>query len=110
MTDDPQVRLFSEFVAAHRRGELDLELAAALAEVTTAVHDLGKPGTVTLKIAVKPGGGRGRTVQVVDAVTVKAPEADREVAVFFVDGAGNLRRDDPYNESLFEREDGEVTP
>lgn len=108
MSEEPTVGLFSAWVAEHRRGELDLELAAALAEVTRAVHDLEKAGTVTLKIAVKPGGGRGRTVQVVDAVTIKVPEAGREVAIFFVDEAGNLVRDDPYNERLFDRETGEL--
>jgi hypothetical protein len=107
MAEETKVRLFSEWVATQRRGELDLELTAALAEVTSGVHDLGKGGSVTLKISVKPGGGRGRTVLVTDDVTAKAPEADRESAVFFVDGAGNLRRDDPYNEAMFDR-DGEV--
>jgi hypothetical protein len=105
---DTKVRPFSEWLATHRRGELDTELTAALAELTSAVHDLGKAGNISLKISVKPGGGRGRTVLVVDAIVVKAPEADREAAVFFVDGAGNLRRDDPYNESMFDRETGEV--
>lgn len=108
MADEPKVRPFSEWVTTHRRGELDTELTAALAQVTSAVHDLGKAGQLTLKISVKPGGGRGRTVVVVDDIAIKAPEADREAAVFFVDGAGNLRRDDPYNESMFDRETGEV--
>jgi hypothetical protein len=110
MAEETKVRPFSEWLAAHRRGELDTEITAALAEMVSAVHDLGKAGSVVLKISVKPGGGRGRTVLVVDAVTIKAPEADREAAVFFVDGAGNLRRDDPYNEALFDRETGEARP
>jgi hypothetical protein len=90
--EDMPVKPFHEWLAKHRRGEASEEWAERLAEVLHAVRAHGKNGSLTIKIDIE---AKGRTVLVVDTITAKIPEADRECAIFYVDGAGNLVRDDP---------------
>lgn len=92
----PDKRLFSDWVAEQRRGELDTELADALREVAEHVAIHGKAGTLTLTIGVKPASkGDLSAVVVLDDVKTKLPRGDRSEAVWFIDGEGDLRRHDP---------------
>lgn len=91
-----QERPFSQWLAEQRQGALHGELTAALAEVTRAVVEHGKPGTVTLKISLKPLKDHPAGVlQVVDDVAMKAPQATRGSALWHADDEGNLSRENP---------------
>lgn len=83
---------FSDWLARHRRGDLDDEIGQKLAEVVSAVHMLNKPGSVTIRLNVEPS---GRTVVLTDHVTAKVPEPSRDSAIYFATPLGELTRDDP---------------
>jgi hypothetical protein len=53
MPDTP-LQYFSTWLAQHRRGELDAEIAAALADVAGAAQQTGKSGSVTIVLSLKP--------------------------------------------------------
>lgn len=93
-----ELQRFSQWVADHRRGELDNELTAALAAVTERVAALGKKGTITLKIDLKANGPNARTIVAVDQVTISEPAPDRESAIYYAGDGGRLTRDDPYQQ------------
>lgn len=98
--DTPGMPMFSTWMAHHRRGELDAEVTAALAEVASAVSALGKGGKVTIVLALKAAGPSARTLLLVDSVKATVPEAERESAVYFIDREGCLSRNDPYQQRL----------
>jgi hypothetical protein len=85
---------FWGWLREHKQGALHSELSEALAEVTNAVLEHGKVGSLTLKISVAPTKD-GITVFVSDDLTVKAPQADRGGSIMFADHDGNLTRRDP---------------
>lgn len=93
MTEDRR-KPFAAFVQEQRSGGLHGELSDGLSELVTAVSEHRKAGTLTLTLKVTPNND-GVTVTVTDKVAVKAPEADRGAAIFFVDEDGNLLRRDP---------------
>lgn len=95
--DDRTVRPFSAWLLEQRGGIPHSELSAALPDLVEAVTTYGKPGTLTLKITVKPADGDRGAVIVADEVTLKAPGADRPVAMFFVDADHNLTRENPFH-------------
>ena len=55
---------------------------------------------MVLEVIVEPAGSGGRTVAVGGRVTVKAPKPDPELGVYYPDHAGELHRDDPYQDRL----------
>lgn len=86
---------FATFLAEHKRGELELEAAHLLAELTEACQETGKSGslTVTIKVAApKPG---SRTVNIAATTKLAKPEHSPESATYFVGAGGALERDDP---------------
>jgi hypothetical protein len=89
MAERPQ---FSDWLAKHRRGDLDDEIGTRLAEVVAAVHMLGKPGRLTITLAIEPN---GRSVTVTDNIVSKVPEPNRDSAIYFATPLGDLTRDDP---------------
>ena len=96
MSDDTapqQARPITGVLLEHRQGLTHSELSDALADVTRRVLEHRKPGSVTLKLDIKPG--PGASVELVDKITVKAPEGQRESSLFFADEHGNLSRKDP---------------
>lgn len=107
MSDEPrpQTKPFSAFVQEQRRGALHGELSDSLAELVAACREHGKPGSLTVTIAVEPNKD-GQTVNVTDAVKLKLPEADRGAALFFADDHGNLTRQNPAQPELPLREVG----
>lgn len=99
------VRPFADWLQEQRKGLLAVELGEALNQLVEAVNMHDKAGKLTLTIGIKPGGkGNGAIVIVTDDVTLKAPEAERESAMFFVDENGNLSRANPSQPSLPLRE------
>lgn len=99
-TNETELRPFSEWITDHAQGTVDLEMTAALAELTQAVAHHGKKGAVTLKITVEPGGSGGRTVVTSCVVDAKPPIPDPEQSIFYVGDGGSLHRDDPYQQRL----------
>lgn len=102
-TQDEQVRPFAAVLQEIGGGKLHARLSAQLAELTAAVTETGKKGTVTVTIRVEPlKKADQHTLVVTGSSTAKVPEGDdaSPTSVFFADGAGNLRRDDPRQQQL----------
>lgn len=97
-----EVRAFVTWLADQRQGSTEVELGEALNELTRAVLETGKRGTLTLKLTVAPGGDE--MVIVADEIKLKAPEPARSVNIFFVDSSANLRRENPRQGKLPLRE------
>lgn len=74
------------------------ELTKALTEITNAVRETRKDGTLTLKLKIKPT-GQG-SVLVASTFDAKVPEHDRLETTFFLTPSGALMRDDPNQERL----------
>jgi hypothetical protein len=90
---EPQVKPFSDWLDEQRRGATHAELSKAMAEVVAAVAQTNKPGTLTLKIKIKPSGDG--MVMIEDEINDKAPEPDRSASLYFYGDDGSLYRDDP---------------
>lgn len=85
---------FLSMVQLHRRGELLSDMSEALREVAGAVTLVGKGGFVTLKLKIDPA-AKGGAMVVTDEIKVTLPKAEKSGSVFYVDGQGNLTREDP---------------
>lgn len=90
---------FLAMMQNHRRGESLSDLAAALREVTEAVRHTGKPGSVTLKVKIRPA-AKGGAMVVEDEVKTTLPKSEIEGSIFFADDQGNLLREDPNQRTL----------
>lgn len=82
---------FIKTLQAIRKGALASVLADDLKEVSEAVVDLGKTGSLTLTLTIKPNGD---AVIVQPKVTKKVPQQSVGDAIFFVGDKG-LQREDP---------------
>lgn len=96
MADDaaPQIKPFAQFLQEQRRGALHDELSEDFAAVVRAVQEHQKVGKLTITISVKPADD-GLMVAVSDDTKMTAPKGDRPPALFFVDEAGNVSRQNP---------------
>lgn len=90
---------FTAFVQQQRGGLLNSELTAELAKVVAGVVELCKPGSLTLQISIAPAKVNG-ALMVVDKVTAKPPEPDRDAALFYATAEGQLSRRDPRQPEL----------
>lgn len=95
ITDDEHIRPFAELLTILDHGAAHAEASRALHDLVSAVQDTGKPGSLNLKIAVKPVSGSSGQLLVSAVVTARPPQSDPGAAVFFADDAGNLTRHDP---------------
>lgn len=103
--DEAHVRPFAEFLVAQAGGTSHTELSEALHELIRAVQTTGKAGQITYTVKVKPlAKNDDRMVVVVDEVKPKIPSGDRRESVFYIDGGGNLTRNDPRQPQLPLRE------
>ena len=93
-----ELRPFGEWLGSQRRGALEDELTAAMHELVEAVSVLGRKGSLTLKLEVKPHAAG--VVIVSDDVTTRPPREDRPGAIWFVDSNHELSRTDPLQTSL----------
>lgn len=84
------------------KGRLVTEASDLLAQVTEAVAATGKNGKITLTVAVSPLKGADGTVQVKGNVTASVPKTDF-ASIFYVAEGGELTRDNPSMDPLFER-------
>lgn len=78
------VRPFAEWLIEQRKGALASELSDHLNTVVDAVNTYHKAGSVTLTIKIKPAHRGEGMVLVIDDVTVKMPEAEREEILYFI--------------------------
>jgi hypothetical protein len=77
---------------------LHAELTDALADIVAAVVEHEKPGTLTIKVTVKPEADGA--VKVVDDFTAKVPRQASKPSLFFADSVGNLSRRNPRQPEL----------
>lgn len=89
----------SDWLKIHAAGEVDRKLTDALRDVVDAVMDLGRSGTVTLKLTVTSQQDDA-SVLVHPDITVKAPQAPARAQHFYVDAERRLALADPYRPQL----------
>lgn len=87
---------FYDLLLGLDKGRVLQELSDRLVQVTEAVQETAKKGTVTLKITISPRDDETVDVEAVTSMT--APKPDHS-AVFFVTDDHKLSRDDPAYES-----------
>lgn len=98
-----QVRPAAAVLQEIGAGTLHTRLSEQLADLTTAVTETGKKGTLTIQLTVAPiKAGNTSTLVVTGKSVLKAPEGDSETpsSVFFPDRDGNLTREDPNQPQL----------
>lgn len=99
---EPEPRDFAAWLLETNKGRTHKELGREFAALVAAVQRLGKSGTLTLKVEVKPQTGRADMVITTETVTLKEPTGERPPSAFFVDSKTNsLVRDDPKQSSMF---------
>lgn len=92
------IRSASDWLKVHAAGEIDRKLTDALTEVLAAVMDLGRSGTITLKLTVSQQDDA--SVLVLPTITVKAPQAASRAQHFYVDPERRLALADPFRPQL----------
>jgi len=103
VTDNPtdegqeagRVRPFAAILQDINNGDVANQLAVDMQELTNAVRELGRKGTLTLKIEVAPRKGSSAALNVTARRDLKMPAEEPVESVFFTDQRGNLLRDDP---------------
>jgi hypothetical protein len=99
--DERFVRPFAEFLHKHNYGITHDQMSKGLHDLLESVKEVGKPGSVTLSINVKPiGKGDERQVMVGAVVKVKSPESRAAEQFYWLDDEGNLSRNDPRQPEL----------
>jgi hypothetical protein len=96
--DEQHARPFADFLTQQTRAHD--ELTEGLHELTAAVRETGKAGTITLTIKISADKKTPDILRVSDNVTVKAPAFDRGERIYFTDHAGNLTRSNPMQPEL----------
>lgn len=101
--EERRVKPFATTLQEIGSGVLAARLSEQLQELTNAVVTTGKKGTLTVQLTVAPlKPGNVKNLVTTAKTVLKAPEDDSESpsSVFFVDGDGNLTRDDPQQPTL----------
>lgn len=87
---------FIQLLAQLDTGRVVSDLAEKLPQLTEKVKSVGKAGTITLTLKVKPeGSGEIETVEISADVKVKNPEKSRKATIFFITEEHQLSRTDP---------------
>lgn len=76
----------------HRKGGAISDLSAAIRTVAGAVRELGKSGTVTLKLKIAVAQGTSQTLVLSDSITMNVPKEKERGSIFFTDENDNLVR------------------
>lgn len=97
---NPYSQPFPVTLAAVRKGALVNELTEELARIVAGVVQMEKPGTLTLKLTVKPAAENSEMVVITDELTVKVPQPDRPPTWFFATDDGGLARKSPTQDDL----------
>ena len=89
-------RPFIDVLREMERGRLLVALDEQLGELVRACDEFGKPGSLLLKIELKPGEHMDAPVVTAQAsIDLKPPKPRRDGTLFFTDDFGNLSRRDP---------------
>lgn len=92
---------FAKSLAEVRRGGLLTECSEALSEVTKAVMETGKAGSMTITLKVRRNAD-GESVEVIAPyVNKKVPRKDPQSTNFYVGEDGELLRDHPKQQEMF---------
>lgn len=91
--EERATRPFADVLQALQRGRTHRELSTALQDLTKAVVDTHRAGSLTLTLKVSRN--KAGMIEVDDTVTVKPPKADRTTSLFYATDEANLVRDDP---------------
>jgi hypothetical protein len=89
-----QIIPFATVLQQVAKGTAHTKLSELLAELTAAVRDHGKAGSLSITVKVEPTKGTSENLTVSITSTLKAPQAT-EASIFFSDDSGNLTRHDP---------------
>lgn len=84
-------------VEAHNRGKVSEQWAEKLAEVSKAVRDTGRKGSVSLVITMKPD-AESKVDNLVEfdvSVSAKVPQKKHPRKLYYVGKRGELTEDDP---------------
>jgi hypothetical protein len=95
IVDEIQIRPFAELLTMLDHGQAHAEASRALHDLVAAVRDTGKQGAMTINLKLAPLKGNIDQLVVAAQVTSKPPKSEPSAAMFFVDDAGNLVRNDP---------------
>ncbi len=93
-------RPFMDLLREHRGGVTHDELSEALHELVEAVAAENKGGSLTLKIGIKPAGGKGSALLVTAEIKTAPPKETSESSLYFVTPDNNLVRDDPRQRTM----------
>ena len=88
-------RPFADWLREQAKGKSHDELSDGLRDLVQRVRDTGKKGSIGYRVTVEPTKGVSGALTVSDEIKLSMPEHDRAASLFFVDGDGNLVRDDP---------------
>lgn len=102
------MRPFTDVIRDHRNGKLVAELSERMARVVQAVEETGKPGTITLKLTIKPSKGEEGAFKVSPTISQGIPERDLPDALFFSDESGSLVRESPTQRGIFDADDTDL--
>lgn len=91
-------RAFAEVIGEIAAGRVANDLTDALTEVTKAVEETGKAGTLTLKIKIDANGDAMVTYDA--EIVTKVPRAGYGKTMFFTDFEGGAHRRDPRQTEL----------
>lgn len=84
----------------HEGGDCLSDLSEELRKVTEAVLLTGKPGSLALKLTIRPASASSVAVVMEDEITTKLPKVHKRASIHFVDEAFNLLRDNPKQLSM----------
>lgn len=93
------------------RGRFAIECGRQLLELTSAVRNTSKKGSIVIRLEVTPGGmkdGRVHQVEVRPLVSVVQPKHDTKSTIFFLTDQAQLVRDDPDQMEMFDGAPGSV--
>lgn len=91
------------------RGNFVIDCGREFQELTDAIIETNKEGTLTIALKVRPSGwkkgtGRANQVDVSPEIAIKKPRHDQAKSIFFVTEDNKLTRDDPDQEKMFKEE------
>lgn len=92
------------------RGRFAIECGRELGELTTAVRNTAKKGSIVIRLEVTPGGlkdGRVHQVEVRPIVSVIRPKNDTKSTIFFITDDARLVREDPDQMEMFDDGSGQ---
>jgi hypothetical protein len=82
-------------LAKLHRGRTITELTEAEESLVAAIRKTGKPGTILLKVRIKPHGKDSDMMMLNASVEVKLPQPQRSDTIMFADDENRLQRNDP---------------